>query len=500
MIQKKLFFIAILCVNILVYAQESAMVEVLNSDIGSIEPYENEMVKKLYGHVKLLHKGTVMFCDTATIFANNNVFAVGNIKIVRPKGQTITGHLLNYYSDQKLAVIRDHIVLRDKKMKLETTDITYDMNSDIGYYTNGGVVTSEDTRITSKHGTYVAKTKSVFFKFEVRVTNPKYKLTSDTLEYNTESKRNIFYGSTKIDNDSGYIWCNKGWHDGEKNQSSFGVGTIIYNGTQWLMTDSMFYDKKAGFGRIFKTFEFHDTASKFHVFGDTAEYYEKDKRVVAYRRPILIYESSNTNPLFIRANTIESVEKDGVKNVYGIKNAKIYSQDFQAVSDTLKYYGKDSVFHLLKEPFAWKDSSQVSGQRMLLYMKEKKPSKMFVYHNAIMVQEESKNKAYNQIAGDTIEIYFKQRGAKSQIELMKAKSNAKSIYYGKEEGKGYIGLNSTESKNLNALFDSVSIDKIIFLDHPTATFFPLKDVNEQNSKLKNFIWKIALKPKSKEDL
>jgi lipopolysaccharide export system protein LptA len=476
------------------------MVEVLNSDFASIETIENEMVKKLFGNVKLLHKGTLMYCDTATIYVNNNVFASGHIKIVRPKGQTISGQILNYYSDQKLAVIRDHIVLRDKKMKLETTDITYDMNTDVGFYTNGGVVTSEDTKITSRHGTYVSKSKSIFFKFDVRVTNPKYKLVSDTLEYNTETKRNIFYGSTKIENDSGYIWCNKGWHDGEKNQSSFGVGTIIYNGSQWLMTDSLFYDKKNGFGRIFKTFEFHDTTSKFHVFGDTAVYYEKEKRVIAYHRPILIYESSNSNPLFIRANIIESKEIDGHKTIVGIKNAKMYSKDFQAVSDTLKYFGKDSVFHLIKDPFAWNDSSQVSGRRMELYMKEKKPAKMIVYENAIMVQEEAKNKAYNQIAGDTIEIYFNQKGSKSQIEQMKANSNAKSIYYGKEEGKGYIGLNSTESSNLVAIFDSGSIKKIIFLDHPKATFYPIKDVNDQNSKLKNFIWKIALKPKNKEDL
>lgn len=47
-----------------------------------------------------------------------------------------------------------------------------------------------------------------------------------------------------------------------------GEGLISDNPPSWLLTDSIFYDKKNGKHYIYKTFEYHDTAAKTHLFGD----------------------------------------------------------------------------------------------------------------------------------------------------------------------------------------------------------------------------------------
>ena len=98
-------------------AQETANVEILNSTEGEMFYENEEPVRKLKGKVKLRHKGTLMYCDEATIYANNNIFAQSNVKIVRPKGTTIVGEILNYYSAQKLAHIQGNVILTDKKSK-----------------------------------------------------------------------------------------------------------------------------------------------------------------------------------------------------------------------------------------------------------------------------------------------------------------------------------------------------------------------------------------------
>lgn len=478
------------------FSQEVYNVEILNAKEAIMEPRDGEMIKKLTGQVKLRHKGTLINCDTATIFANNNIEAFGNVVITRPSGTRVQGNILNYYSQLRLAVIKENVILTDKKSKLYTTDITYDMNHDIGYYLNGGKLINENTTITSLHGTFFSNTSTVLFKQNVQVTNPKYKLTSDSLQYNTKLKRTIFTSSTKIDNDSGYIWCNKGWYDEEKNEYSFGKGTIIYNAPQMILTDSIFFNKKTGFSRIYKTFEFHDTSTKIHVYGDTAEMWDNNKHIRAYKRPIMIYESEDAKPLFIRANILESIEdKNKHKTFHGYTNVRIYGQDFQAVCDTFMYHSTDSTMKLYKNPFAWRENSQISGKKLFVLLKNNKPNTIDAYENGFIAQEETTNH-YSQISGDTINIKL----LDNKIKTVTSFPNAKSIYYAKEEGKGYLGINSSISHKLVAFFDSGQIKRIVFYDKPKSTFYPVKDLTPTNRFLSNFVWKEALRPKSKDDL
>ena len=498
---------ALILINLFIFihkinAQETANVEILNSTEGEMFYENEEPVRKLKGNVKLKHKGTLMYCDEATIYANNNIFAQNNVKIVRPKGTTIVGQILNYYSAQKLAHIQGNVILTDKKAKLYTPDITYDMNNETGYFTNGGKVVNDSTTITSKHGTYYTETQQVFFKFNVVVDNPNYKLKSDTLEYNTKIKRNYFYKGTTIENDSGYIWCNKGWYDEKTNTASFGVGTIIYNMPQWLMTDSIYYEKTTGFGRIFKTFEYHDTAAHIHVFGDTAEYYNKSKRILAFKRPLLIYENDNKNPLFLRANTLESFEIDSTNKVFnGFKNVRIFNEEFQAVCDSFNFKTIDSLMRMRGKPYTWlidkdnKKISQLKGEKIYLQMENRQPSKIYAHKESMMIQEELPT-YFNQISADTILIFLKNK----KIDFMKAFYNAKSIYYAEDAPKGYLGLNRSESHILNAYFNNSKLDRIVFLEKPKATFYPVKDINITNSRLDRFFWNINQRPKSKEDL
>ena len=460
-----------------------------------METVNGELLKKLIRHVNLKHKNNYIDCDTAIIYQNNNIDAMGNVTL-RKKTMKVQGDFLQYFSNQKLAVLNNNVVLTDKKSKLYCQDMTYDLNNDRGYYMKGGKLVNEKTTITSQFGTYFSETSQALFRQNVYVNHPDYKLSSDSLLYDTRKKRSIFKTSTKIENDSGYIWCNSGWYDEEKNQSSFGHGTYIYNPTSWILTDSIFYDKRNGKSNIYKTFEYHDTAAKIHVFGDTAIMFNDNKDIIAYKRPILILESSDNKPTFIRAEVLESRRNEKTKLLKATKQVRVFNQDFQGIGDTMYYFEKDSLMILKKDPVVWEGSDQISGNRIDIYMENKKPRRMNVFENAFLIQAEEVKGHYNQISSDTIHIYFK----KGEVDELHAFRNARSIYYGKEEGKGYLGLNSTESNSLKAFFDSSRVKKIVFYENPKAIFIPVKEIDDSNKSLPNFKWQEALRPKNKDDI
>jgi hypothetical protein len=138
---------------------------------------------------------------------------------------------------------------------------------------------------------------------------------------------------------------------------------------------------------------------------------------------------------------------------------------------------------------------QLTGEVIYMKLKNKNLEKVYVNENGLIVQEEFKN-YYNQISADTINIYMKDK----KMDYMHAIKNAKSIYFAKEEPKGYLGLNNSESYRLKALFDDGKLSKIIFYEQPKATFYPTKDINLQNSRLTNFQWLIDQRPKDDKDL
>jgi lipopolysaccharide export system protein LptA len=479
-------------------AQETYEIEILPpTKEGVMETINGETIRRLVGQVKLRHKGTLIDCDSAVIYPNNNIDAYGHVVIRKNKTTKVEGEVLHYFSNQRLAILNKNVVLTDKKSKLYTEDITYDLYNDIGYYMQGGKMVNDNAEITSQQGIFYTKTSQVLFKQNVQVNHPKYKLNSDSLMYDTKLKRSIFKTSTKIENDSGYIWCNSGWHDEEKNQSTFGKGTYIYNSPHWMLTDSIFYDRKNGKSFIYKTFEYHDTAMKIHLFGDSAIMYNNNEDITAYRRPNLIIESSDSKPTFIRGEILD-VKTDKTKNkiMTATRNVRMFNSEFQGVGDTLKYFAKDSVMYMTKNAYLWMKEFQISGLQIYTYFENKKPKRMNVYSNALIVQEEEIKGHYNQINSDTNYIYFKV----GKVDYMYAFGNAKSIYYAKETGKGFIGLNSSESYSLKMTYDSTSPKSITFYQKPKATFYPVKEINESNRFLANFVWKDLIRPKSKDDL
>lgn len=495
-----IFFVFFISTQYTCFGQELYEVEILPpTQEGVMESVNGETIKRLVGNVKLRHKNNLIDCDSAVIYANNNIDAFGHV-VIRKNSQTkVQGNILHYISLQKIALLNGNVIMTDRKSKLYTEDMTYDLNNDIGYYMQGGKMVNDNSEITSQIGTFYTKTSQVLFRQNVYVNHPKYKLTSDSLAYDTKLKRSIFKSSTKIENDSGYIWCNTGWHDEEKNQSTFGQGTYIYNSPYWMQTDSIFHDKKNGKSYIYKTFEYHDTAMKVHVFGDSAIMYNDNKDITAFKRPILILESSDNKPTFVKGDILDvKTDKRDNRIMTAINNVRMYNAEFQGIGDTMKYFSLDSSMYMSKNAYLWMKKSQISGNQIFTYFKSRKPSKMNVYQNALLIQEEDVKNHFNQISSDSNQIFFKN----GEMDFMYAYGNAKSIYYAKQEGIGnyYIGLNSSESYSLKMEQDSSKPKRIIFYQKPKAIFIPVKEINDTNRFLTKFVWKEMVRPKSKDDL
>jgi lipopolysaccharide export system protein LptA len=176
-------------------------------------------------------------------------------------------------------------------------------------------------------------------------------------------------------------------------------------------------------------------------------------------------------------------------------HVRIFSDSLQAMGDSLFYSGEDSAFRLFKQPIVWARESQITGDTIYLFTQNKKPSRLYVFENALTINKVG-NPYYNQIKGRTINGYFKN----GNIDFMRAKGNSESIYYAQDEENKFIGVNRATSDIIDMHFQEKKPQKVIFRSNLVGTTYPMRQINHEELRLRGFKWLEELRPKTKYEL
>ena len=165
------------------------LVEILNADKQGFKRIDstNEL-QFLIGHVQIRQEGTLFYCDSAVYNKSLKIIeAFGNVHINDHDSVHTYSQYLLYHVDTKIANLRKKVKLTDGKSSLYSEELQYDVNQKIGEYHSGGRVENGSSVLTSKEAVYYADLKDVYFKQNVHLKDPKYKLDTDSLLYNTQT-------------------------------------------------------------------------------------------------------------------------------------------------------------------------------------------------------------------------------------------------------------------------------------------------------------------------
>jgi hypothetical protein len=165
----------------------------------------------------------------------------------------------------------------------------------------------------------------------------------------------------------------------------------------------------------------------------------------------------------------------------------------------LFYTLKDSIFRLYKSPITWAQDNQITGDTMLLFTKNKKPERLYVYENALAISKAGGD-FYNQLKGNTINGIFKT----GRMEFLRSKGNSESIYYGTDDNNAFIGVNRATADIIDVFFnpdkESSKPQRVVFRSNLQGTTFPMGQVNHGEMRLRGFQWLDSKRPKSKLEI
>lgn len=501
-------------------ADTMRLVEILKADRYGFERRDTAEFQILVGNVHLKQKNTHFFADSTVINRKGRIIeAFGNIHINDNDSVHTYSQYLLYHLDTRVATLKKKVRLTDNKSDLYTEELEYDVNQKIGIYRNGGKVINGSSVLTSKEGTYYADIKDVYFRNNVVLKDPKYSLESDSLLYNTTTEIATFISQTHIiDSAKRSIDTKEGYYDLKNRKAYFGSRPTIKDGAVRIKADQVDTDDNTGISTLKGNAVFVDTAQGVSVLANYIESNRAEGWFQATQHPLMIIKQEQDS-IYITADTLysgrlsklyaDSVVVDTVKKVTvaepandstdryfrAFRNVRIFSDSLQAVSDSLFYSGKDSIFRLFREPIMWANNSQVTGDTIYLFTKNKKADQLYVFENGLVINNAGSN-MFNQVKGNRLYGYFNE-GA---IDYMRAKGNAESVYYVKDDDSLLVGVNRASGDIIDMRFLNGELNRVVFISEVKGTMYPVNQMPADEKQLRNFKWHENRRPKTKFEL
>ncbi len=487
-------------------------VKLKHADVGKGGVKDGARIDRFIGNVEFVQNNTTIYCDSAIFYkSKNTIEAYGKIRITEGDSVTVTSSALTYDGNSKTAFLRRNVVFTKLGIATLYTDfLDYDRKKNEARYFNGGKLVDSNNTLTSKKGYYAIPTNMASFKTDVVGVNPDYTLNADTLQYNSKTKIIYFRSHTTVigSKEGETAVYESGIYDTNKKLSTLNDGVIEtksyrMNGLAYYLDDvKKFYKAK---GKVVMTSKEENTI----IYGDDGDY-DKAKGVTkVYGHAYVAKIDTDLDTLFISADTLVSIENDDPKKkaLLAYNHVKIFKADMQGKSDSLVYTTADSTLYFYSDPVLWTSGNQMTADSIRILLKGRGVDKVYLVANSFVISEDTL-KNYNQIKGRLMIASFNGQ----TITNVTVQGNGESLYYALQEPEKdkkkdidkkevhkplptyTMGMNKIICSNMKLNFKEGKINNISFYIKPDASFIPPHELEEGDTRLKGFKWRLVEKP------
>ena len=455
----------------------------------------------LVGHVRLYHDGVYLDCDSARFYKEENSFdAYGHVKMVQGDTVTLTGDTLMYDGFEMKARARGNCVLIDKNTRLESDNLDYDRVYSVGMYLYGGTLYDGDNVLVSDWGQLTTTTHEAFFTDNVVLTNPQFKLVTDTLYYYTDTKIARIVTPSNITTDDGtFIYGIKGDYATNTGEAYLLNRSYIIKDMRRVEGDSLHTDKDTGFSEVFGNAIITDEENYCMITGNYCSYDDNTGTAVATDSAVAYEYSQPPDTLFLHADTLKmftyNINTDSVyRDMHAYYHVRFFRNDVQGVCDSMVTHELDSCTYMYGQPILWNEEQQLFGEEIRIYNNDSTIDWIHVIDQATTI-EQIDSISYNQVESREMFCYF----VDGQIDHNVAKGNVFVDYFMNEDDGNRIGMNYSESTELIIYMKDKKVQKI-WMPAATGTVYPELMIPAEKRYLSRFAWFDYIRPTDRYDI
>ncbi|WP_233074132.1 OstA-like protein [Flavobacterium sp. IB48] len=469
-----------------------------NADFSDVDQVNVPDALLLTGNVKVNHDGVVLTCNKAYFFQKENYLkAFGNVQLVQGDTLFLNSKYAEYSGNEKKAFATGNAVLTSPDATLQTDTINFDRNVQEAFYNTKGTIVNKDNTLVSKSGRYFVKEKKFQFLTEVTITNPKYVIKSNHLDYYSNSGHTYLLGPSTITSKANYIYTEKGFYDTKKNLAHFLRRSYIKYDDRLIEGDSLYYNRNIEFASATRNVKITDSINKGIVKGHYAELYKLKDSMFVTKRAVAINLVENDS-VYIHGKKLLVTGKEGERILRAFNNVRFYKTDMSGKCDSIHSNSKTALTKLIGNPILWNGDNQITGDIMHLIgdNKTRKIDSLKVLNNTFVLSKDTLGTGYNQVKG--INLFGKFRDGKlHDVDVIK---NTEVVYYMRNDANELIGINKNVSSKINMILENNAVETITFFNKVDGDIYPEDELPENARKLRGMNWRGDERIKSKDDI
>ena len=489
------------------WAKEESRIYLLHSDRLYHDTQIDAKAQILVGNVQFRHDEVLMYCDSALFYeASNSLDAFGNVRMVQGDTLSLAGDILYYNGSDKLAKVRNNVVLVHGQMTLYTDSLDYDRLYNVGYFFEGGNLITKDNDLKSDWGEYHPETKVAVFNYNVQMVSPpspqeaRTVLLTDTLYYNTETSVANARGPSTIDDGDCHIYTEMGYMNSKNNDMTLLNRSEMSNTGKKLIGDSIVWNSVDSIGEAFGNVVYTDLLNNNAMTGNYCYYDDRIGYTLGTDSACIMDFSQGADTMYMHADSIKmytfNIKTDSVYRImYAHNHVRMYRADIQGVCDSLIYHTGDSVMIMYKDPIIWTGSQQLLGEEIQAFMNDSTIDSIYVLRQTLSC-ERIDDRHYNQVAGHEMHSYMKD----GELEMTHVIGNVIVNYYPFDDDSLMVAMNHIESTEMKMFMGENRKLKKIWMPAATGTFYPLPMIPSNLRFLENFQWFDYVRPLNPQDI
>ncbi|AWK05318.1 OstA-like protein [Flavobacterium crocinum] len=479
-------------------AQTPKTIIIENADYSDVDQVNAPDALLLTGNVKINHDGVVLTCNKAYFFQKENYLkAFGNVQLVQGDTLFLNSKYAEYSGNAKKAFATGDAVLTSPDATLRTDTINFDRNVQEAFYNTKGTIVNKDNTLVSKSGRYYAEQKKFQFLTEVVITNPKYVIKSNHLDYYSNSGHTYLLGPSTITSKENYIYTEKGFYDTKKNLAHFLRKSYIKYDDRRIEGDSLFYNRNTEFASATRNVKITDSINKGIVKGHYAELFKLKDSMFVTKRAVAINLVENDS-VYIHGQKLMVTGKEGERILRAYKNVRFFKIDMSGKCDSIHSDSKIALTKLIGNPIIWNGESQITGDIMHLIGDKttRKIDSLKVLNNTFLISKDTLGTGYNQVKG--LNLFGKFRDGKLHyVDIIK---NTEVIYYSRNDQNELVGIDKSVSSKINLILEDNKIETLTLFNNVDGDMFPEDELPENARKLRGMVWRGDERIKSKDDI
>ncbi|MCB9049324.1 MAG: hypothetical protein H6556_07810 [Lewinellaceae bacterium] len=492
-------------------------------------------IAELYGDVVLVNGEQKLFTDRLTYDLTQKLATYSNGATLTLDSTQLTSKRGYYYVQERQIYFKDSVIVVNPEFHLRSDTLGFNTETEVVSFLGPTLISSDSTRIYTEDGYYDTKNNLAAFTRNAQFQKGEQEATADTIRYDGGRSLYSLEGNARFEegerratadfirydeaNDKTFLSGNARYqdekqdivadeitYDAKKETYSTRGRSVISDPPQILLADQVDYNEEKGLGIALGNVIWRDTSAELTIVCEAAEYDRKTDYLKASGgrdgRPLLI-TTIEGDSLFMVSDTLlaireDSVASDSARQLIAYYDVRIYKSDMQAVCDSLSYKSSDSTFYffpLRQNPIVWSDTSQFTADTVMMLLADDKIDKIFMRNNGFIVNSPDEL-FFNQVKGKNVTAFFEE----NELRRMAVVGNAESVYYARDEGGGYVGVNKTVCSEMLLYFGDNQVDQIKFFTEPRAEMKPMKQADHEALRMAGFFWEKIRRPMSLADL